>query len=59
MPAASLDQVYVTCPACGHVAVAGLAPEVRRGAEQVSGGYAWVAGSLLLVGIALAVILAM
>jgi hypothetical protein len=53
MPAASLDQVYVICPSCDHVAVARLAPQVRRAEAQAGSSHLWFAGSLLLVGLAL------
>jgi hypothetical protein len=57
MPAAPADQVYVTCPGCGLVAV----PPPRHlasGASHVT-GYTLVAGSLMLAGAAVAIFAAL
>jgi hypothetical protein len=53
MPAASLDQVYVTCPGCGHLAVS---PPPRLAAKvQRATGYVLVVGSLMVAGAVLAI----
>jgi hypothetical protein len=58
LPAASIDQVYVTCARCGRVAVAGLSPGSAPHHAHVITGYALFVGLLMLAGVVLVLLAA-